>query len=133
MRTIVSLLIGAALLAPGAVQARERLTPEAQLAKALEGRVAGEPVDCISLTRSNSTQVIPGTAIIYREGGTLYVNRPKSGAPRDDRDIMVTRTFTSQLCSSDTIQLQDRDTHAMTGIVFLGQFVPYRRVETSAR
>ncbi len=132
MRTIIKLLVGAALLATGAAQARERLTPEAQLAKALEGRVAGEPVDCISLSRSPSSQVIPGEAIIYRDGNTLYVNKPRSGAKAlNDWDVLVTRTFTSQLCSSDTVLLHDRTTRATRGVVFLGEFVPYRKVQTS--
>lgn len=135
MRIFISLLIGAAMLAPGAAQARERLSGEAQIAKALDGRVAGEPVDCIAITRGNqSSQVIPGEAIIYKNGSTLYLNRPRAGAESlSDRDIMVTRPFGSRLCSTDTVVLHDRYSHFVTGTVFLGEFVPYRKVETSAR
>lgn len=131
MRTLIHFLIGAALLAPGAVQAKERLAPEAQLAKALDGRVAGEPARCINLRNSDSSQVIPGHAIVYKDGRTLWVNRPRSGARNlTANDVLVTRTLGSQLCSTDTVVMHDRYSQAMTGIVFLGEFVPYRKIET---
>ena len=40
---------------------------------------------------------------------------------------MVTNTFSSQLCSIDTIKLVDPTSRMLTGIVFLGDFVPYRK------
>ena len=50
MRKIaIALASTAALLAGPALSARERLTGEQELAKMLEGRVAGEPVSCIPL------------------------------------------------------------------------------------
>lgn len=127
MRTLLSLTIGAALLAAGAAQA-EKPSPEAQLAKLLDGRVAGQPSDCINLSGSPSSQVIPGQAIVYREGRTLWVNRPRSGASSLTGDeVLVTRTLGSRLCSTDTVMLHDRTTQFMTGIVMLGDFVPYRK------
>jgi hypothetical protein len=56
------------------------LSPEAQLAKALDGRVAGEPVNCLSLRSIRSSRIIDRTAIVYQVGNTLYVNRPRAGA-----------------------------------------------------
>lgn len=124
----LTLAAAAALLAIGPAEAKPRLTPEQQLAKALEGRVAGEPVSCISLHRITSSRIIDDTAIIYDAGGTLYVNRPRSGAESLDRwDTLVTRTFGSQLCSIDTVKLVDSSSQFMTGLVFLGEFVPYRK------
>jgi hypothetical protein len=50
---------------------------EGGLAKALDGRVAGKPVDCIALHDMDSTEIFDHTAILYRTiGGKLYVNRP---------------------------------------------------------
>ena len=73
---------------------------------------------------------IDGTAIVYRVGSTLWVNRPKGGAESlDDDDILVTKTIGSQLCSIDTVQLRDRTSHMYAGFVSLGEFVPYRRVK----
>lgn len=132
MRLFITAMIAAATVAaiPVASAAKERLAPEAELAKLLEGRVAGEPKSCISLSQARSSQVIDGTAIVYRIGSTLWVNRPRGGAESlDDDDILVTKLYGSQLCRIDTIQLHDRNSHFYSGFVSLGDFVPYRRVE----
>jgi hypothetical protein len=123
------MLIAAAVLATPAVAAH-RDTPEIQLQKALAGRVPGKPTHCISLSGVNSSQIIDGKAIIYHIGGRLYVNEPRSGADslRDD-DILVTRTFGSQLCSIDTVRLIDRASRFPRGFVSLGEFVPYTKVK----
>ncbi|HVF93819.1 MAG TPA: hypothetical protein VM900_05860 [Sphingomonas sp.] len=121
------LLAAAALVATPAVAA-DRDDPDTQLAKALAGRVAGTPTNCISLSGANSSQIIDGKAIIYRSGSTLYVNEPRSGAESlDDDDILVTRVYGSQLCSIDTVNLVDRTSRMQRGFVILGKFVPYSR------
>jgi hypothetical protein len=127
-----SLLIAAVALATPAVAAH-RDTPEIQLQKALAGRVAGKPTNCISMSGVNSSEIIDGKAIIYRVGGRLYVNEPRSGAEslRDD-DILVTRMFGSQLCSIDTVRLIDRASRFPRGFVSLGRFVPYTKVKQPA-
>jgi hypothetical protein len=131
-RMFRSLLIAAVALATPAVAAH-RDSPDIQMQKALAGRVAGKPVNCISLTGVNSSQIIDGKAIIYRSGGRLYVNEPRAGAQslRDD-DILVTRSFGSQLCSIDTVRLIDRASRFPRGFVSLGQFVPYTKVRPPA-
>ena len=134
MRTLAALLAGVLLLVAGAAPAGPRLSPEAQLAKALDGRVAGEPVNCISLNRVRSSQIIDDTAILYEAGSTIYVNRPRSGRESLDRwDTLVTKLFTSQLCSTDVVHLFDTSSRIQTGFVFLGEFVPYERVRTGSR
>jgi hypothetical protein len=127
-----SLLIAAVALATPAVAAH-RDTPEIQLQKALAGRVAGKPTNCISMSGANSSEIIDGKAIIYRVGGRLYVNEPRSGAEslRDD-DILVTRMFGSQLCSIDTVRLIDRASRFPRGFVSLGRFVPYTKIKQPA-
>ena len=127
-RKITALLLGtfAVLAAPAQAQ---RHSPEAQLARALEGRVAGAPVDCINLRQVRSSRVINDTAILYDAGGTIYVNRPRSGADSLNQwDTQVQRPFNNRLCSVDTVRMVDLQSGFMTGIVFLGDFVPYRRV-----
>lgn len=133
MRSIVVLLTGALLLASASAHAKPRLAPEARLARALEGRVAGPPVRCINLRNARSSQIIDRTAILYDMGGVIYVNRPESGAESlDDWDVLVTRTFSNQLCDIDVVQLYDRGSHFYRGSVFLGEFVPYRRIRTGS-
>ena len=124
----IAIALAAALLAGPALQAKERLTGEQQLAKMLEGRVAGEPVSCIPLHRTSSSRIIDGTAIVYDSGRTIYVNRPRHPDSLDSDDIMVTRLHSSQLCRLDTVRLHDRSGFWYSGFVGLEDFVPYTRV-----
>ena len=133
MRKIVSLIAGGLMLA-GAPAFAFSPQGEEELERALEGRVAGEPVRCINTWQSPSSRIIDRTAIIFRVGSTLYVNRPRSGAESLNRsNALVSRRFgsASQLCDIDTMRVIDPTTGIMHGIVFLGDFVPYRR--TSSR
>jgi hypothetical protein len=131
MRLLISILAGAALLAPAMVQARPHLSPAQQLARETEGRVAGDPVDCIDLRRVRGSRIINDTAIVYDAGSVIYVNEPKSGADSLDQwDTLVTRTHDTRLCSIDTVHLYDTSSRMQTGFVLLGDFVPYRKVRT---
>ncbi len=124
-----NLTLLAALLALAGAAVAARPTPDEQLAKAIDGRTAGEPVKCIPLRNIRSTQVIDRTAIVYGgHGRTIYVNRPKSGAAflRDDM-ILVTDTRSSELCNIDIVKLMDPGSKMISGSVGLGDFVPYTR------
>jgi hypothetical protein len=125
-KILLSLAAAATLAAPAA--ASPRLHGEAQLAKMLEGRTAGAPVDCIDLSRVYSSTVIDRTAIVYESGRTLYVNRPRGGAEAlDSGDTMVLKPFDHRLCSVDTVQMYEMGARFFKGSVFLGDFVPYTR------
>ena len=128
MRRLAALTWSAITLAAAPLQAAPRLTGEAELARLIDGRVAGEPVKCVHLPRIRSSRIIDDTAIVYDAGSTIYVNRPRSGRESlDSWDTMVVKPFGSQLCSIDVVQLYDTGAHMLTGIVFLGDFVPYRK------
>ena len=134
MRKIIGTLIAAAaVITVPAADARDngarQAKAEAKLAKLLEGRVAGEPQDCIYLPRVRSSRIIDGTAIVYDAGSTIYVNRPRNGAyALDDDDIMVTDVHGSTLCSIDVVRLHDRTSFFYDGFVGLDEFVPYTKV-----
>ena len=101
----------------------------AQLAKLLEGRVAGKPVSCLRLSDVQGSEIIDGTAIVYHlPGARLYVNRPRGGASslRQD-DVLVTRTYGGDLCEPDAVDLFDSLAHFQRGFVSLGPFVPYSK------
>jgi hypothetical protein len=128
IRKLLPLLAGAVAIAAVPAQAGPRRSPEAQLQHELRGRVAGEPVSCVNLRNIRSSRVIDRTALIFDAGGTIYVNRPRSGAETLSRwDAQVVRPFGSQLCSIDTIRMVDPVSGFFSGTVFLGEFVPYRR------
>ena len=125
---ITSFALAAAALGAVSAASAASLPPEARLARLLDGRVAGKPVNCISQRDIRSAEIIDDTAIVYRVGGKLFVNRPRSGASWLDRDdIMVTNTIGSQLCRVDAVRLIDRASLFPTGFVSLGEFVPYTR------
>lgn len=132
MRGIIKpLLLGAALFSVPALAAT-RDTPEVKLQKLIGDRVPGKPVDCIDLHGSQSSQIIDGKAIVYRSGAKLYVNTPKSGAESlNDDDILVTKTFSSQLCRMDSVHMVDRSSGFPRGFVLLDQFVPYTKVKAA--
>lgn len=125
-------LMAGALLAGPAADARPRPTGEEELAKTLDGRVAGKPVDCIYMPTVRSSRIIDRTAIVYEAGNTLYVNRPRGGAQDlNDSDIMVLDLHSSQLCSIDVVHLIDQTSHFPTGFVNLGDFVPYTKPKSA--
>jgi hypothetical protein len=127
-RIATALFTAAALLAvPAAVSAKPKLTGEERLAKIIGDRVPGEPVSCISQYQTRDLEIIDKTALVYKSGSTLYVNRPRNAESLDDDDILVTRLHGSQFCSLDIVQTYERSGHFWNGFVSLGDFVPYRR------
>jgi len=129
MRKIaIALSTAAALLAGTALEAKPKLTPQQELAKLLEGREPGTPVHCLSTADTREMRVLDKTAIVFGWGNTIWVNIPKNVENLDDDDVMVTKTFGSQLCSLDIVHTMDRTSHMTTGFVNLGEFVPYRKI-----
>lgn len=100
-----------------------------QIAKAISGRVEGKPTDCLYLRDIRSTKIIDRTAVLYEmNNGTIYVNRPASGASfLNDNYSLVTDTHSSQLCSIDIVRLYDFVSRFEVGSVGLGPFVPYAK------
>jgi len=131
MRPSFSLIAGALLLAAAPAQAASdrQARGAAELERALEGRTAGEPVDCLRLNDIRSVRIIDRTAILYEAGrGTVYVNRPRGGERSLDRsDVLVTNLYNSRLCSIDIVRLYDPLARMQTGFVSLGEFVPYTK------
>ena len=120
-------LAAAGLLNAPALDARERPSGEEKLAKLLKGRVAGEPESCIRTFPHTRLTVIDGTALVYKQGSTLWVNRTRYPSDIDDDDALVSRQFGAQLCRTDIVTTIDRNAQFYTGNIFLGDFVPYRR------
>lgn len=137
MRKSIPLLVaGALVLSAGVapVSAYAKTDPEARIAKITADRAAGEPVDCIQQNLISSTEIVNRTAIVYRmNNGTIYVNRPASGATFLSKgDVLVTDTHSTQLCSVDIVKLFDTGSRMQSGTVGLGKFVPYSKPPRSA-
>lgn len=101
-----------------------------QLARALEGRVAGTPVNCVSTSRLGGPQIIDNRTILYRESGRrVWRNDLPDDCPflRDDR-ILVVELHGSSMCRNDTFSVLDRGgLRIPLGKCRLGQFTPYDR------
>lgn len=143
MKKTLSLLLAGAVLATGGIaQAGEAghvghhasvpANPkgEARIARIIQGRTAGAPVDCITQQQISSSEIIDRTAIVYRmNNGTIYVNRPPSGASfLRSGTVLVTDTRSTQLCGIDIVRLYDNSSRMQAGSVGLGKFVPYPRL-----
>lgn len=101
-----------------------------ELARALQGRTAGEAVRCLPYFGSTDVQVIDDWTILFRQGGTVYVQTPQGGCPGigSHRNTMVSRIWgNGQVCSGDIQHLVDFSSGVGGGACVFGPFVPYRK------
>ena len=130
MKTFATILAGAALAVSGVSAASAETLAErgeARLAEMLQGRVAGEPVSCITPNRSRNLQVIEHVGVVYDDGDTIYVARPSNPRSLGSMDVPVIERFGSQLCKQDLTKTIDRYDGHVSGVVFLSDFVPYTK------
>ena len=119
--------LGVALFGLAAAAAAPLASGEAKLAQALDGRTAGKPLNCLKLRKVRSI-IIDGTAVIFESAGTLFVNRPLAGAATlSASNALLVSSLTDEICRGEGIRLFDNASRVETGLIFLGQFVPYRR------
>ncbi|WP_304282815.1 hypothetical protein [Caulobacter segnis] len=113
----------------------ENAKGEAQLAKMLEGRTAFAAVPCIEVRKIITTEIINGTAIVYRLRGspTLYVNRPTAGVDGLNSNNSLTVGESVELCEGNNLMTGDNGGRGAgpgyNGGVRLGEFVPYKKGE----
>lgn len=118
----------ATLILAAAPLAAQPWSGEAGLEQAVEGRLPGRPIQCLTLSRVRSSTIVDETAILFRVGNTIFVNRPRAGANRlDGDDTIVNRSASTRLCRGDPVRTRDPYTGAFRGAIILGEFVPYRR------
>lgn len=133
MITKLSLLIAACAalpLASAASAGDDKARGEQKLAQILEGRTAGEPERCLSSFQRRHMQVVDGTALVFRDGDTVYVNRPDGARLLDVFDIPVFELYgSSELCARDHATLHDSTSAIPGGFVVLNEFIPYRRTD----
>jgi hypothetical protein len=130
MRAAYILSAVAALAMTVSAAEAKRLPPEEQIAKALAGRVEGEPVDCLNITQIRSSEIIDRTAILYTgNDGTIYVQRPSGAEFLDSSDILVSEPTNGRTCSIDIVRLVDQGSRMPSGSVGFTKFIPYRKVK----
>ncbi len=131
------MLAAAALAAGCAHQTRpasgvppQSVAGDPALTKALAGRVAGAPQECVTLPTLANHKVY-GTSAIAFEGvadDVVYVTRTQGpcAALLAGRAITIRGNLT-RLCRGDTVISIDPDTGVEYGGCIVGPFVPYRR------
>lgn len=99
-----------------------------KLSKALEGLTPGKPQSCIFQGRQNIQTESIGDTLLYKVGRKLvYRNDTTGGCNRAAQgDALVTRNFSSELCSGQIVQTVDFTIGHQTGSCALREFVPYR-------
>ena len=121
--------ISAALLVSSAAPAKEEGPHKSaeELAKALAGRTPGTPVSCIS-DRARM-HVVDDWTILYRDRGTVYVQKPRGGCHGLDNGMSLFRNqfVTTRLCRGDINRVVDLRTGFGTGACVFSEFVPYRK------
>jgi hypothetical protein len=100
-----------------------------ELAEALAGRTPGPAQRCISNFELRSMQVIDDNIILFRKGGTVYIQRPRNGCPgiASGSRTLVTRPLGSQLCAGDLNYTVDLSSGIRGPACVFGPFVPYTR------
>ena len=132
LRTMGLIAAGsAALLAStSSVPAQPNSNPKAtqKLANALAGRTPGAPVSCIS-DRARM-QIVDDWTILYRDRGTVYVQRPRGGCHGLSNNMSLIRNqfVTTRLCRGDINRVVDLRTGFGTGACVFSEFVPYRKL-----
>lgn len=130
MRTMSGLLL-AALAATASAKTDEpvKLDPrEARdLAKALEGKVAGKPVNCVSTFRGENLRAVGDHTLLYRVSKTLTYRNDLQGVCHglSFGDALVLRVWGSEYCRGDIAHSVNLTTGSMSGTCALGEFVPY--------
>jgi len=123
----VAILAACSTTAP---QPERSAEAEAQLTKALAGRVAGTPVKCIPTYRADDMDIIDDWTILFKDGSTVYVQNPRGGCPgiANHRNVLVSRPMPSyQLCSGDIQHLFDPVSKIGGGACVFSDFVPYAK------
>ena len=129
----LTLPLGVAATAEEDVESTQELSKgEVELAEMLEGYEAGEPVKCLNRSQRDRLRMIDRTALVFRDGKTLYVNRTSSPRYIDDFDIPVFKPFGSSLCRLDQVEFIDRFGGFGGPIAFMKDFVPYTKVENES-
>lgn len=133
LRTSAILLAGAAAIAGTAIAAGDTRTPKEakELAEALQGRVAGSPIDCMpNLHGTGRMEVIDDNTILFRSGSTLYLQNPAGGCPgikNGQYTLVLRQVGAHQVCRGDIHQLVNLQTGVQGGACVFGPFVPYKK------
>jgi len=125
MRAIIAALTVAALCGAAAPAAQKK-PKEDPLARALAGKVAGKPANCIDPQFADGPQIIDSHTILYREGRRTWRNDVIGQCPSlRPMGTLIVKMYGSQLCRNDTFRVLDAGSRIPGSICRFGSFTPY--------
>lgn len=119
------------LLGSGAAASAGLARSEADsLARALAGRVAGEPASCVPSRRSEPLRTVDTRTFVYRRGRTIWVNRPERECVgfRPTASLVV-QMHGSRYCRGDRVHALGPGGPIPGPRCELGDWTPYTRPE----
>ncbi len=125
---LATAVVGLCACATASEPAQRSVKAQADYDRLLAGKVPGKAEKCLPTYRSNDMTVIDDDTILFRDGRTVYVNKPLGGCMNLDRSgsALVTRNIGPQLCRGDLATVVDNSSGMSLGACSLGDFVPYR-------
>lgn len=96
----------------------------------LAGRVAGAPVDCITLSSTDGPSVVDAHTILYRRGagGTIWKTAPVGDCPSlAPLNPLIVDVWGGQLCRNDRFRVLTPGVSIPSAYCRFDRFVPYTR------
>ena len=99
------------------------------LARALEGRTAGPPQQCVDASSpGNSLVALERRTLTIRDGRTLWVNRLAPGCPGfHSTETLIVEVHEGRYCRNDRVRSVPAGGGIPGAACLLGEFVPYRK------
>lgn len=122
---LLALAVGASAKTPQPAQLDPKEAKE--LASALDGKVAGKPVTCVSTFRGNNLHAIGDHTLVYRISKKLTYRNDLQGSCHGLRfgDALVLKVWGDQYCRGDIAHAVNLQSGTLNGTCVLGDFVPY--------
>ena len=134
---MLPLLLLPALAACGISAAERPRSERAQtrLTRALDGKIAGEPRQCISRFRRNELEIVDRNTLLSKNGRNLvYRNDPEGGCGGlDPSRTIVTTSINGDLCRGDIVRVVDQTSGFLVGSCAFSDFVPYQPAGAARR
>ena len=122
------LIAALAVLAASVPTSAEAPTFGPKLQARLKGRVAGEPVQCVTTTTRSQTSIVDNALIFSRGSKTYYVNFPACPFLREDRTLFIDGDK-RRVCEGDEVMVTHLESDIIYGACRMGPFIPYTRTK----
>ena len=104
---------------------------QTRFAQIIEGRVAGQPVSCISRIDQKIRRTVGDQLLVYgrsSNAATLYVNDMQGGCRNVDKGALVMRRPQAPLCSGEIAEVVEPTSGTYISNCAFGDFVPYTKL-----